>query len=90
MNLFVWQYGDIEEMNICDNLGDHLVGNVYVKVSWTAAGVPVRLDNLDCVVFRLYVYVTWRVYYGCQGELYGRCPPCVDVSFTAGVLHVSM
>ena len=25
-------YGDIEEMNICDNLGDHLVGNVYIKV----------------------------------------------------------
>ena len=20
-------------MNVCDNLGDHLVGNVYVKVS---------------------------------------------------------
>lgn len=26
------QYGMIEEMNVCDNLGDHLVGNVYVKV----------------------------------------------------------
>lgn len=26
------KYGEIEEMNICDNLGDHLVGNVYVKV----------------------------------------------------------
>ena len=26
------QYGEIEEMNVCDNLGDHLVGNVYVKV----------------------------------------------------------
>ena len=26
-------YGPIEEMNICDNLGDHLVGNVYIKVS---------------------------------------------------------
>lgn len=25
------KYGSIEEMNICDNLGDHLVGNVYVK-----------------------------------------------------------
>jgi len=25
------QYGEIEEMNVCDNLGDHLVGNVYVK-----------------------------------------------------------
>ena len=25
------QYGEIEEMNVCDNLGDHLVGNVYIK-----------------------------------------------------------
>ncbi|CAH2318300.1 splicing factor U2AF 26 kDa subunit isoform X1 [Pelobates cultripes] len=25
------KYGEVEEMNICDNLGDHLVGNVYVK-----------------------------------------------------------
>ena len=27
------QYGEIEEMNVCDNLGDHLVGNVYIKVN---------------------------------------------------------
>lgn len=26
------KYGEIEEMNVCDNLGDHLVDNVYVKV----------------------------------------------------------
>jgi len=25
------KYGEIDEMNVCDNLGDHLVGNVYVK-----------------------------------------------------------
>ncbi|KAL5499615.1 hypothetical protein EMCRGX_G011066 [Ephydatia muelleri] len=25
------RYGPIEEMNVCDNLGDHLVGNVYIK-----------------------------------------------------------
>ena len=25
------KYGEVEEMNICDNLGDHLIGNVYVK-----------------------------------------------------------
>ncbi|XP_074652374.1 splicing factor U2AF 26 kDa subunit-like isoform X1 [Tubulanus polymorphus] len=25
------KYGEIEEMNVCDNLGDHLVGCVYVK-----------------------------------------------------------
>lgn len=28
---FYLQYGEIEEMNVCDNLGDHLVGNVYTK-----------------------------------------------------------
>jgi len=25
------KYGEIEEVNVCDNLGDHLVGNVYIK-----------------------------------------------------------
>lgn len=25
------KYGPISEMNVCDNLGDHLIGNVYVK-----------------------------------------------------------
>lgn len=29
------KYGEIEEMNVCDNLGDHLVGNVYIKVSFS-------------------------------------------------------
>lgn len=29
------KYGEIEEMNVCDNLGDHLVGNVYIKVRTT-------------------------------------------------------
>lgn len=24
------KYGPIEDMNVCDNLGDHLVGNVYI------------------------------------------------------------
>lgn len=37
------KYGEVEEMNVCDNLGDHLVGNVYVKVGdclWTGKGRP--------------------------------------------------
>lgn len=25
------KYGDIEDLHVCDNLADHLVGNVYVK-----------------------------------------------------------
>ncbi len=24
-------FGEIEELNVCENLGDHLIGNVYVK-----------------------------------------------------------
>ncbi len=27
------KFGMIEEMHVCDNLGDHLVGNVYAKFS---------------------------------------------------------
>ena len=37
------QYGNIEEMNVCDNLGDHLVGNVYIKV--IASKCPVQDDQ---------------------------------------------
>lgn len=32
------KYGEVEEMNVCDNLGDHLVGNVYVKVGVVGCG----------------------------------------------------
>ncbi|KND02210.1 uncharacterized protein SPPG_02695 [Spizellomyces punctatus DAOM BR117] len=28
------KYGEIEEMNVCDNVGDHLVGNVYVRYKY--------------------------------------------------------
>lgn len=36
------KYGEVEEMNVCDNLGDHLVGNVYVKVG----------DGAECIYER--------------------------------------
>jgi splicing factor U2AF subunit len=25
------KYGEIKDLNVCDNLGDHLIGNVYVQ-----------------------------------------------------------
>ncbi|KAF9586344.1 hypothetical protein BGW38_006546 [Lunasporangiospora selenospora] len=25
------KYGEIEEMHVCDNIGDHLVGNIYAR-----------------------------------------------------------
>ena len=40
------KYGEVEEMNVCDNLGDHLVGNVYVKVSPAARVSP--WDGAPC------------------------------------------
>lgn len=27
------KFGEVEEMQVCDNIGDHLIGNVYVKFS---------------------------------------------------------
>jgi len=24
-------FGEVEELNVCENLGDHLIGNVYIK-----------------------------------------------------------
>lgn len=44
-------YGKIEERNVCDNLGDHLVGNVYVKfrqeedAEWAVAELNNRWFN---------------------------------------------
>lgn len=25
------KYGEVEELNVCDNIGEHMLGNVYVK-----------------------------------------------------------
>lgn len=47
------KFGEISEMNVCDNLGDHLIGNVYVKVrcfsnSGVSTGSNVRTS---CALF---------------------------------------
>ena len=49
------QYGSIEEMNVCDNLGDHLVGNVYIKAStyslhleFTCSALCTKMDGCAC------------------------------------------
>jgi len=34
------KYGEIDEMNVCDNLGDHLMGNVYIKFCQEASAQP--------------------------------------------------
>jgi len=36
------KYGEVDEMNICDNIGDHLLGNVYIKFRFEE-------DALKCV-----------------------------------------
>lgn len=49
----VFQYGEIEEMNVCDNLGDHLVGNVYVKVRVCSCCSLIRVINIIFILFNL-------------------------------------
>lgn len=44
------KFGEIAEMNVCDNLGDHLIGNVYVKVSETSVVGTIFRGTL-CTVF---------------------------------------
>lgn len=41
-------------MNVCDNLGDHLVGNVYVKVS----GLLKFISNNTLRLWRNHVYLS--------------------------------
>jgi len=38
------RYGEIEEMNVCDNLGDHLVGNVYIKFRYETSAEKASND----------------------------------------------
>lgn len=53
-------------MNVCDNLGDHLVGNVYVRVSKPLMSILwLSVALSDC-----------SLYVGCllvMGETYGSC-----------------
>ncbi|PVU94357.1 hypothetical protein BB561_002616 [Smittium simulii] len=42
MFLELAKYGEIEELKVCDNVGDHLVGNVYVQYR-------LEEDALNCV-----------------------------------------
>lgn len=44
------KYGEIEEMNVCDNLGDHLVGNVYIKVFILLLIISVCINIISALV----------------------------------------
>lgn len=49
------KYGEIEEMNVCDNLGDHLVGNVYVKVKLNFT-FDKNAGSLSLFIFMFHLY----------------------------------
>ena len=52
------KYGEIEEMNVCDNLGDHLVGNVYVRFHKEEDAEKAMNDlNNRCVVCFKFVFL---------------------------------
>lgn len=37
------KYGEVEYLNVCDNLADHMVGNVYVKFRCAARRGPASI-----------------------------------------------
>lgn len=43
------EFGEIEDLIVCENIGDHLVGNVYVKYTseYYAEGCFNALQNLS-------------------------------------------
>lgn len=47
------KYGAIEEMYVCDNVSEHLAGNVYIKVIWKHAPTPClfAVENMSCPSF---------------------------------------
>ena len=40
------KYGEVEEIHVCDNIGDHIIGNTYVKFH-TEAEAKMCLDDLN-------------------------------------------
>ncbi|KAI8839890.1 hypothetical protein BC829DRAFT_403642 [Chytridium lagenaria] len=40
------KFGEVEELNVCDNVGDHLVGNVYVRYKYEEDSAK-AVENLN-------------------------------------------
>ena len=40
------QFGEVEEMHVCDNVGDHLIGNVYARFKFEEDAQR-AIDNLN-------------------------------------------
>jgi splicing factor U2AF subunit len=40
------KYGNLQEMHVCDNVGDHLLGNVYARYEWEAEAQK-AVDDLN-------------------------------------------
>jgi len=40
------KYGHLLELHVCDNVGDHLIGNVYVRYEWEAEA-QAAVDDLN-------------------------------------------
>jgi splicing factor U2AF subunit len=40
------KYGNLQEMHVCDNVGDHLMGNVYARYDYETESAK-ALENLN-------------------------------------------
>jgi splicing factor U2AF subunit len=46
INSELCKYGNLQEMHVCDNVGDHLMGNVYARYDYETESAK-ALENLN-------------------------------------------
>lgn len=72
------KYGEVEEMNVCDNLGDHLVGNVYVKVGFRTSVQVQGFESIRRASSSVSPLAAVSSRGGCRESRYGPEQPLVQ------------
>jgi len=58
----VAKYGEVEKMKVCDNVGDHLVGNVYIRYRYEEDALKAVEDlNNRFYAGNIYIYSIYLI-----------------------------
>lgn len=69
------KYGEVEEVDVCDNIGDHMVGNVYIKFK-TEEEAQKAYDKLNGIFYD--ARVIYAEYCPLTDFDQGRCKQYLD------------
>lgn len=70
------KYGEIEEMNVCDNVGDHLIGNIYCRFKYTLFVLKSNLQRYEEDAGKAMLDLCTRFYGG--RPIYAELSPVTD------------